>query len=344
MYPSSFFIRQIYVLQARSRSGVPVRDIRFTLYPVGFIISAVFLAATLATSWLLPASHHVLHWRCQTHHVACLMLGDIAMAIIQLGGTSLQGEFCRILAVLLEVQHELLCRVHAGFAPPDNRVEREDICILALTAVLIAPLQQHQRRKSKFRGPLQPSTSAYSRYIYYAPVSKAALIQAGKLSLWPFLSHHNCHMSNASISSLYMYVVCAGDNVLADLWLAASSYQCAGQCVVARVSRLRQKLVQLSARLLTNHASSAPREQLRLRHDRAEESICQSFVRTMCSIYSGAISRARPIFALYRCVRRLLCAPCWPVYICSIALHVPFASGTDKQQQQQQQQQHEWHS
>ncbi|KAL7304123.1 hypothetical protein TKK_0003579 [Trichogramma kaykai] len=78
-------------------SGVPVRDIRFTLYPVGFIISAVFLAATLATSWLLPASHHVLHWRCQTHHVACLMLGDIAMAIIQLGGTSLQGEFCRIL-------------------------------------------------------------------------------------------------------------------------------------------------------------------------------------------------------------------------------------------------------
>ncbi|KAL7304126.1 hypothetical protein TKK_0003582 [Trichogramma kaykai] len=78
-------------------SGVPVRDIRFTLYPVGFIVSAVFLAATLATSWLLPASHHMLHWRCQTYHVACLMLGDIAMAIIQLGGTSLQGEFCRVL-------------------------------------------------------------------------------------------------------------------------------------------------------------------------------------------------------------------------------------------------------
>lgn len=70
-------------------------DIRFTLYPVGFIISAVFLAATLAAGWLLPASHHVLHWRCQTHHVACLMLGDLLMAIIQLAGDSLQGGSCK---------------------------------------------------------------------------------------------------------------------------------------------------------------------------------------------------------------------------------------------------------
>ncbi|CAB0040876.1 unnamed protein product [Trichogramma brassicae] len=82
------------------RMGVAVRDIRFTLYPVGFIISAVFLAATLASGWLLPSSHHLLHWRCQTYHVTCLMLGDITMAIIQLGGTSLQGEFCRALAIM----------------------------------------------------------------------------------------------------------------------------------------------------------------------------------------------------------------------------------------------------
>lgn len=72
-------------------------DIRFTLYPVGFIISAVFLAATLAAGWLLPASHHVLHWRCQTHHVTCLMLGDLLMAIIQLAGDSLHGAFCKAL-------------------------------------------------------------------------------------------------------------------------------------------------------------------------------------------------------------------------------------------------------
>lgn len=72
-------------------------DIRFTLYPVGFIISAVFLAATLAAGWLLPTSHHVLHWRCQTHHVACLMLGDILMAIIQLAGDSLHDGSCKAL-------------------------------------------------------------------------------------------------------------------------------------------------------------------------------------------------------------------------------------------------------
>jgi len=77
------------------RPIIQATDIRFTLYPVGFIISAVFLAATLAAGWLLPASHHVLHWRCQTHHVACLMLGDILMAIIQLAGDSLHGISCK---------------------------------------------------------------------------------------------------------------------------------------------------------------------------------------------------------------------------------------------------------
>ncbi|XP_003706514.2 adhesion G-protein coupled receptor methuselah-like 1 [Megachile rotundata] len=75
-------------------------DIRFTLYPVGFIISAVFLAATLAAGWLLPASHHVLHWRCQTHHVACLMLGDILMAIIQLAVNHLHGGSCKAVAIM----------------------------------------------------------------------------------------------------------------------------------------------------------------------------------------------------------------------------------------------------
>ncbi|EZA56298.1 putative G-protein coupled receptor Mth-like protein [Ooceraea biroi] len=80
---------------APQRPIVQAKDIRFTLYPAGFIISAVFLAATLATGWLLPASHHVLHWRCQTHHVACLMLGDILMAIIQLAGDSLHGISCK---------------------------------------------------------------------------------------------------------------------------------------------------------------------------------------------------------------------------------------------------------
>ncbi|XP_015173794.1 PREDICTED: probable G-protein coupled receptor Mth-like 1 isoform X1 [Polistes dominula] len=85
---------------APQRPHVQATDIRFTLYPMGFIISAVFLAATLAAGWLLPASHHVLHWRCQTHHVACLMLGDLLMAIIQLAGDSLRGASCKTLAIM----------------------------------------------------------------------------------------------------------------------------------------------------------------------------------------------------------------------------------------------------
>ncbi|XP_057657247.1 probable G-protein coupled receptor Mth-like 1 [Diorhabda carinulata] len=61
-------------------------DIRFTLYPIGLAISAIFLAATLAAGSLLPASHHVLHWRCQTNHVACLLVGDVLLCITHLSG------------------------------------------------------------------------------------------------------------------------------------------------------------------------------------------------------------------------------------------------------------------
>ncbi|CAL7947741.1 unnamed protein product [Xylocopa violacea] len=85
---------------AAQRPVMQAADIRFTLYPVGFIISAVFLAATLAAGWLLPASHHVLHWRCQTYHVTCLMLGDLLMAIIQLASDSLHGGSCKALAIM----------------------------------------------------------------------------------------------------------------------------------------------------------------------------------------------------------------------------------------------------
>ncbi|KAL6448502.1 hypothetical protein ACFW04_000422 [Cataglyphis niger] len=97
---------------APQKPAVRATDIRFTLYPVGFIISAVFLAATLAAGWLLPASHHVLHWRCQTHHVACLMMGDILMAIIQLAGDSLHGASCKALAIDLR-EKKTRCRLYA---------------------------------------------------------------------------------------------------------------------------------------------------------------------------------------------------------------------------------------
>lgn len=59
-------------------------DLRFTLYPIGLALSAIFLAATLAAGLLLPASHHVLHWQCQTNHVACLLVGDVLLCIVHL--------------------------------------------------------------------------------------------------------------------------------------------------------------------------------------------------------------------------------------------------------------------
>ncbi|OAD60797.1 putative G-protein coupled receptor Mth-like 1 [Eufriesea mexicana] len=111
---------------ASQRPIMQAADIRFTLYPVGFIISAVFLAATLAAGWLLPASHHVLHWRCQTHHVTCLMLGDLLMAIIQLAGDSLHGGSCKAIGTgygggnssRLKIQLDYVRPVKSSFPEP----------------------------------------------------------------------------------------------------------------------------------------------------------------------------------------------------------------------------------
>lgn len=69
-------------------------DIRFTLYPVGLFLSVFFLAVTLVASCLLPSTYHVLHWRCQTNHVACLMVGDLLLAVTQLSGGALEGTAC----------------------------------------------------------------------------------------------------------------------------------------------------------------------------------------------------------------------------------------------------------
>ncbi|XP_060528475.1 probable G-protein coupled receptor Mth-like 1 [Cylas formicarius] len=75
-------------------------DLRFTIYPIGLAISAIFLAATLAAGSLLPASHHVLHWRCQTNHVACLLVGDVLLCITHLSGR-LEFAPCFAIAVAM---------------------------------------------------------------------------------------------------------------------------------------------------------------------------------------------------------------------------------------------------
>ncbi|CAB3371785.1 Hypothetical predicted protein [Cloeon dipterum] len=79
-------------------------DIRLTLYPAGLAISAFFLAATLATGFLVPKAHHALHWRCQTCHVACLLVADLLLAFVQFSGRSIterSPETCTIMAVLM---------------------------------------------------------------------------------------------------------------------------------------------------------------------------------------------------------------------------------------------------
>jgi G protein-coupled receptor Mth (Methuselah protein) len=69
-------------------------DLRFTLYPIGLFVSAFFLAATLAAGCLRPSSHHMLHWKCQTGHVSCLLLGDILLAVTQLSGDRVSRGVC----------------------------------------------------------------------------------------------------------------------------------------------------------------------------------------------------------------------------------------------------------
>ncbi|XP_047021737.1 probable G-protein coupled receptor Mth-like 1 [Helicoverpa zea] len=74
---------------------------RHTLYGAGLAVGAAFLAATLAAGFALPAAHHALHWRCQTHYVAALMLGDVLLAGTQLAGDRVPGDLCRALAVCM---------------------------------------------------------------------------------------------------------------------------------------------------------------------------------------------------------------------------------------------------
>jgi G protein-coupled receptor Mth (Methuselah protein) len=69
-------------------------DLRFTLYPIALFLSAFFLAATLAAGCLLPSSHHMLHWKCQTGHVSCLLIGDVLLAVTQLSGSRVSGGAC----------------------------------------------------------------------------------------------------------------------------------------------------------------------------------------------------------------------------------------------------------
>lgn len=70
------------------------QDSRFVIYPISLLISVIFLIATLTTGYLLPSNHHVLHWRCQTFYVGCLLVGDLLLAINQIFGREFFGKMC----------------------------------------------------------------------------------------------------------------------------------------------------------------------------------------------------------------------------------------------------------
>ena len=77
------------------------QDLRFFIYSIGLIISVVFLIATLAVGFLVQSNHHLLHWRCQTNYVCCLLIGDLLLAITQMAGNSIAGFPCIFIGELL---------------------------------------------------------------------------------------------------------------------------------------------------------------------------------------------------------------------------------------------------
>lgn len=88
---------RVLACESAARSLRPTQATRHALYGAGLAVGAAFLAATLAAGFALPAAHHALHWRCQTHYVAALMLGDILLAATQLAADKVPSPLCRAL-------------------------------------------------------------------------------------------------------------------------------------------------------------------------------------------------------------------------------------------------------
>ncbi|ALC48882.1 mthl1 [Drosophila busckii] len=68
-----------------------VGNVQRAMLDVSFIISIVFLAATLVAGYMLPAVHHALHWRCQIYYVFCLLLGKILLVMVELNTALVPG-------------------------------------------------------------------------------------------------------------------------------------------------------------------------------------------------------------------------------------------------------------
>lgn len=79
---------------AKATPVQPPHDQRFAIYSIGLFISVVFLLATLAISILVLSNNMILHWRCQTNYIACLLVGDLLLGITQISGNSITGGAC----------------------------------------------------------------------------------------------------------------------------------------------------------------------------------------------------------------------------------------------------------
>uniref|UniRef100_A0A336LR90 CSON011196 protein n=1 Tax=Culicoides sonorensis TaxID=179676 RepID=A0A336LR90_CULSO len=86
-----------------SPDAKPIDDMqtRFAIYSIGLFISATFLAATLLIGFLTPSNHHIMHWKCQTYYVACLLVGEILLAITQLMKSGSGGWMCFTMAICM---------------------------------------------------------------------------------------------------------------------------------------------------------------------------------------------------------------------------------------------------
>lgn len=74
---------------------------RFAIYSIGLFISAAFLAATLVIGFLTPSNHHIMHWKCQTYYVACLLVGEVLLAVTQLMKSGTGGWGCFTMAICM---------------------------------------------------------------------------------------------------------------------------------------------------------------------------------------------------------------------------------------------------
>lgn len=89
VFSNKFLSSISFTLNSQSR--------RFLIYSIFLIISVIFLSLTLAIGFLLPSNHHVLHCRCQTYYVICLLCGDLLLAINQSTGSLITGILCLLI-------------------------------------------------------------------------------------------------------------------------------------------------------------------------------------------------------------------------------------------------------